>query len=52
MENKNNIQEAEVKAIYVKKSIPGYYVGFPEEMKAEDWGEMLGYTYEDFLDNK
>lgn len=52
MRNKNNIKEAEVTVIYVKRSIPSCYVGFPEEMNAEEWGDKLGSTYEDFLDNK
>lgn len=46
------IKEAEVKATYVRKSINGYYIGFPEEIDAEYWEGKIGTTYEDFLDNK
>lgn len=46
------VGEAEVKAVYVKKSISGFYIGFPEEIDAEYWDGQIGETYEDFLDDK
>lgn len=46
------VKEAEVKATYVRKSINGYYIGFPEEIDPEYWEGKIGTTYEDFLDNK
>lgn len=44
--------DAPIVATYVKRSVSGYYVGFPEKMDAEQWGDRIGYTYYDFLDNK
>ena len=37
---------------YIRKSIKGYYIDFPEEIDAEYWAGKIGSTYEDFLDNK
>ena len=37
---------------YIRKSIKGYYIQFPEEIDAEYWAGKIGSTYEDFKDNK
>lgn len=37
--------------MYVKISIRGYYIDFPEELSPELY-DNLGETYQDFLDNK
>lgn len=37
---------------YIRKSIKGYYIQFPEEIDAEYWAGKIGSTYEDFRDNK
>lgn len=38
--------------IYVRKEIPGYYLDTEEYIDPEYWEGWIGYTYEDFLDNK
>lgn len=48
----NNIKEIQFNVIYVKRSIHGYYVSFPEEIDTNLWENELGKTYYDFLDNK
>lgn len=40
--------EAENKFTYVRKSIDGYYVSFPDALNED----IVGYTYQDFIDNK
>lgn len=37
---------------YIRKSIKGYYIDFPEEIDVEYWEGKIGSTYEDFLDGK
>ena len=37
---------------YIRKSIKGYYIQFPDEIDAEYWAGKIGSTYEDFRDNK
>lgn len=37
---------------YIKKSIKGYYIEFPEEIDATYWEGKIGSTYEDFRDGK
>lgn len=37
---------------YIRKSIKGYYIDFPEEIDAQYWAGKIGSTYEDFKDNK
>lgn len=37
---------------YLKKSIQGYYIDFPEEIDAEYWAGWIGSTYEDFRADK
>jgi hypothetical protein len=37
---------------YIRISIKGYYIEFPEEIDAQYWKGKIGSTYEDFLDNK
>lgn len=37
---------------YIRKSIRGYYIDFPEEIDAEYWEGKIGSTYEDFVDDK
>ena len=37
---------------YIRKSIKGYYIDFPDEIDAEYWAGKIGSTYEDFLNNK
>lgn len=36
---------------YIRKSIKGYYIEFPEEIDAEYWAGKIGTTYEDFRNN-
>lgn len=40
------------KFVYIKNSIPGYYVDFPDELNKEMFADCIGYTYQDFLNNK
>lgn len=40
------------KFVYIKNSVPGYYVDFPDELDKEMFADDIGYTYQDFLDNK
>lgn len=37
---------------YVRISISGYYIEFPEKIDSEYWEGKIGTTYEDFLDGK
>lgn len=37
---------------YIRKSIRGYYIDFPEEIDAEYWEGKIGSTYEDFNADK
>jgi len=37
---------------YIRKSIKGYYIEFPDEIDAEYWSGKIGTTYQDFLDGK
>lgn len=37
---------------YIRKSIKGYYIDFPEEIDAQYWAGKIGSTYQDFLDDK
>jgi hypothetical protein len=37
---------------YIRKSIKGYYIEFPEEIDATYWNGKIGTTYEDFENNK
>lgn len=37
---------------YIRKTIKGYFVEFPEEIDKEYWEGKIGDTYEDFLDGK
>lgn len=37
---------------YIRKSIKGFYIQFPEEIDATYWAGKIGSTYEDFRDNK
>ena len=37
---------------YIKKSIKGYYIEFPEEIDAQYWAGQIGTTYEDFYGGK
>lgn len=37
---------------YIRKSIKGYYIEFPEEIDATYWEGKIGSTYEDFMDDK
>lgn len=37
---------------YIKKSINGYYIEFPEEIDATYWEGKIGSTYEDFVNGK
>lgn len=46
------VEDAEIKATYVKKSIPGHFIGFPDEIDAEYWAGQIGTTYEDYLADK
>lgn len=37
---------------YIRKSIKGYYIDFPEEIDAQYWAGKIGSTYEDFRADK
>lgn len=37
---------------YIRKSIKGFYIQFPEEIDATYWAGKIGETYQDFLDDK
>ena len=37
---------------YIRKSIKGYYIDFPDEIDAEYWAGKIGSTYQDFRDDK
>lgn len=37
---------------YIRKSIKGYYIEFPEEIDVQYWEGKTGSTYQDFLDDK
>lgn len=37
---------------YVRSSINGYYIEFPEKIDSEYWEGKIGTTYDDFLNNK
>ena len=37
---------------YIRKSIKGYYIDFPDEIDAQYWAGKIGSTYEDFRDDK
>lgn len=37
---------------YIRNTIKGYFVEFPEEIDKEYWEGKIGDTYEDFLDGK
>jgi len=37
---------------YIRKSIKGYYIEFPEEIDATYWEGKIGSTYKDFEDGK
>ena len=37
---------------YIRKSIKGYYIEFPEEIDAQYWEGKIGTTYEDFQNDK
>ena len=37
---------------YIRKSIKGYYIEFPEEIDSQYWEGKIGQTYQDFLDDK
>lgn len=37
---------------YIRKSIKGYYIEFPKEIDSDYWEGKIGYTYQDFLDDK
>ena len=37
---------------YIRKSIKGYYIDFPDEIDAQYWEGKIGSTYEDFRDDK
>lgn len=37
---------------YIRKSIKGYYIDFPDEIDAEYWAGKIGSTYEDFRADK
>lgn len=37
---------------YIRKSIKGYYIEFPDEIDTEYWAGKIGTTYQDFLDGK
>ena len=37
---------------YIRKSIKGYYIEFPDEIDATYWAGKIGSTYQDFEDNK
>lgn len=37
---------------YIRKSIRGYYIDFPEEIDAQYWAGKIGSTYDDFKGDK
>lgn len=37
---------------YIRKTIKGYYIEFPEEIDSQYWKGKIGSTYEDFLNDK
>ena len=37
---------------YIRKTINGYYIEFPQEIDNVYWSGKIGSTYEDFLDDK
>ena len=37
---------------YIRKSIKGYYIDFPDEIDAQYWAGKIGSTYEDFRADK
>jgi hypothetical protein len=37
---------------YIRKSIKGYYIEFPEPIDAQYWDGKIGTTYEDFIGDK
>ena len=37
---------------YIRKSIKGYYIDFPDEIDSEYWVGKIGSTYEDFRADK
>ena len=37
---------------YIRKSIRGHYIEFPDEIDAQYWAGKIGSTYEDFLNDK
>ena len=37
---------------YIRKSIKGFYIEFPEEIDAQYWEGKIGSTYEDFQNDK
>lgn len=37
---------------YIRKSVKGYYIEFPEEIDPVYWNDKIGSTYEDFRNNK
>jgi hypothetical protein len=37
---------------YIRKSIKGYYIDFPDEIDAQYWAGKIGSTYEDFQEGK
>lgn len=38
--------------LYIRKSIAGNYIEFPDSIDSEYWAGKIGSTYEDYLDNK
>ena len=37
---------------YIRNTIKGYYIDFPEEIDSEYWAGKIGSTYEDFQNDK
>lgn len=37
---------------YIRKSIKGNYIEFDQELDPEYWGDKIGYSYDDYLNNK
>lgn len=37
---------------YIKKSIKGYYIEYPNEIDSNYWKGKIGTTYEDFKNGK
>jgi len=37
---------------YIRKSIKGYYIEYPNEIDPIYWEGKIGTTYQDFLDGK